>query len=115
MKASTPCVSWVACTGANGCSIQTMQRRASPFASASPPRDYRAASKMGKVELRSRISTSFRAFLGEAPLDQSYSQHFEDVLVKRFSEEFGVSLGAYVDIGCNDPVHLNNTYHFYRR
>ena len=42
----------------------------------------------------------------------SYSQTGEDLILDFFLNKEG---GGYVDIGCNDPVFLNNTYFFYKK
>ncbi len=43
----------------------------------------------------------------------SYSQTGEDLIAHFFLSE--IKNGIYVDIGANDPIHLNNTYFFYKR
>lgn len=42
----------------------------------------------------------------------SYSQTGEDLIIDFFLNK---EKGIYVDIGCNDPVFLNNTYFFYKK
>ncbi len=42
----------------------------------------------------------------------SYAQNFEDVMLARV---FPGASGVYVDVGANDPVIDNVTYHFYER
>jgi FkbM family methyltransferase len=44
----------------------------------------------------------------------SYAQFGEDILLKNLFEAIGVSLGRYVDVGANEPVHFSNTYMLYR-
>lgn len=43
----------------------------------------------------------------------SYSQTGEDLIAGFYLS--GLKKGFYVDIGANDPMHLNNTYFFYKR
>ncbi len=43
---------------------------------------------------------------------KSYSQTGEDLIAKFFLSD--LKNGFYVDIGANDPIHLNNTYLFYK-
>ena len=47
------------------------------------------------------------------PLNYSYSQCGEDIMVKRILGKLGITKATYLDIGANDPVNLNNTYLFY--
>lgn len=42
----------------------------------------------------------------------SYAQNFEDVILARV---FAQNTGTFVDVGANDPVVDNVTYHFYER
>ncbi len=42
----------------------------------------------------------------------SYAQNFEDLILYRIFKHKKV--GTYVDVGANDPVEDNMTYHFYR-
>ncbi len=44
---------------------------------------------------------------------RTYSQTGEDVLADFFLSKS--EKGFYVDVGANDPVHLSNTYHFYKK
>lgn len=47
---------------------------------------------------------------------QSYSQSGEDLIVDfLFDAMLGVKEISYLDIGANDPIDLNNTYHFYEK
>lgn len=43
---------------------------------------------------------------------KSYSQTGEDLIASFFLAD--IQNGFYVDIGANDPIHLNNTYWFYK-
>jgi FkbM family methyltransferase len=43
----------------------------------------------------------------------SYSQSAEDLIVQRVFSRIGIKQPTYLDIGANDPVLTNNTYHFY--
>lgn len=45
----------------------------------------------------------------------SYSQSGEDLLVDYIFDTLQVKSRRYLDIGTNDPVHLNNTYLFYSK
>jgi FkbM family methyltransferase len=43
----------------------------------------------------------------------SYSQSGEDIIVAYIFDAMQIKTRHYLDIGTNDPVHLNNTYLFY--
>ena len=43
---------------------------------------------------------------------KSYSQFNDDIFIKKF---FQNKIGTYVDIGCNHPFKLNNTYLLYKK
>lgn len=43
----------------------------------------------------------------------SYSQFLEDIILYHLLK--GKQSGIYVDIGANDPLHLNNTHFFYKK
>ncbi|MFD0930364.1 FkbM family methyltransferase [Methylophilus glucosoxydans] len=45
----------------------------------------------------------------------SYSQSGEDLIVNFLIEWMGLSEVSYLDLGANDPIHLNNTYFFYKK
>ena len=44
---------------------------------------------------------------------QTYSQTGEDIIADFFLSD--IKKGFYVDVGANDPIYLNNTYHFYKK
>jgi len=46
-------------------------------------------------------------------VNKSYSQTGEDIIARFFLPD--IKNGFYVDIGANDPLHLNNTYLFYKQ
>ncbi len=47
---------------------------------------------------------------------KSYSQCGEDLIIAfLFESMLNVHNISYLDIGANDPIHLNNTYHFYEK
>jgi len=48
-------------------------------------------------------------------LSHSYSQSAEDVIVNRTLNKMGISRANYLDIGCNHPIILNNTYLLYKQ
>lgn len=43
---------------------------------------------------------------------KSYSQHKEDLIIKKLSNN---NINSFIDIGSNHPHRFNNTYHFYRQ
>jgi FkbM family methyltransferase len=45
----------------------------------------------------------------------SYSDRGEDLIVAGIFDQIGITRPFYIDIGANDPIYRNNTYHFYRR
>ena len=45
----------------------------------------------------------------------SYSQSGEDIIVAQLLNQFDITMPSYLDIGANEPILLNNTYHFYRK
>jgi FkbM family methyltransferase len=45
--------------------------------------------------------------------NKSYSQTGEDIITRFFLSD--IKRGFFVDIGANDPIHLNNTYLFYKQ
>lgn len=45
----------------------------------------------------------------------SFSQSGEDLIIDYLFNALGITLGVYVDVGANDPVHLSNTFFFYQR
>ena len=45
----------------------------------------------------------------------SFSQSGEDLIVAQLLHMVGIETPSYLDIGANEPILLNNTYHFYRR
>lgn len=44
----------------------------------------------------------------------SYAQSGEDMIARAVLESLGIPRPTYLDIGAYDPIHLSNTYHFYR-
>ncbi len=54
-----------------------------------------------------------RAYLRRADEAGSFAQHGEDLALMRLLQEAGAS-GPYVDVGCNHPFKLSNTYLLYR-
>jgi FkbM family methyltransferase len=48
-------------------------------------------------------------------IDNSYSQAGEDRIVEYLFSSMGINEISYIDIGANDPVNGNNTYHFYNK
>ncbi len=47
-------------------------------------------------------------------LTHSYSQSAEDIIIRRILNRMGVRKITYIDIGCNHPIELNNTYLAYK-
>ncbi len=47
-------------------------------------------------------------------LAHSYSQSGEDIIVKRILGRLNFEKKQYIDIGCNHPINLNNTYLLYK-
>lgn len=45
---------------------------------------------------------------------KAYSQCGEDMMIDFILEALFITKPTYLDIGCNDPMYLNNTYFFYR-
>ncbi len=45
----------------------------------------------------------------------SFSQSGEDLIVAQLLHMVGIETPSYLDIGANEPILMNNTYHFYHR
>jgi len=45
----------------------------------------------------------------------SFSQFGEDLILDSFFDRKGVIKGFYVEIGAFEPIHLSNTYYFYKK
>jgi len=45
----------------------------------------------------------------------SYSQSGEDLIISLLLKKLRIKNPTYLDIGTNDPIHINNTYLFYTR
>ncbi|MBK7853851.1 MAG: FkbM family methyltransferase [Bacteroidetes bacterium] len=45
---------------------------------------------------------------------KSYSQCGEDMMIDFILEALFIKNPTYLDVGCNDPLYLNNTYFFYK-
>jgi len=45
----------------------------------------------------------------------SYAQSGEDIILRHLFDIIGVAVPSYLDIGANHPVHLSNSYLFYRQ
>lgn len=48
------------------------------------------------------------------PSTKSFSQHGEDLIVRKFFQKIGVKTGFYIDIGAYHPRFVSNTYRFHR-
>ena len=57
---------------------------------------------------------TFRCKQKKPPGRISFSQSGEDIIVSRTLARLKVAKPTYLDIGANDPVHLNNTYGLYQ-
>lgn len=49
------------------------------------------------------------------PLKESYSQFQEDLIVSELLKDNLTNNGIYIDVGCNHPTKINNTYKLYRQ
>lgn len=59
-----------------------------------------------KLLIQNLFTNFAQKFLG------SYSQHGEDIIINHLLKK--TKKGFYVDIGANHPIHINNTYFFYK-
>ena len=63
---------------------------------------------------RRRASVYIRRKLGVYG-NKSYAQSGEDIILRHLFDIIGVAVPRYLDIGANHPVHLSNSYLFYRQ
>lgn len=61
-----------------------------------------------------KILKKGEAFFKRAPLNVSYSQCGEDLIIRHLFAQIGVYQPTFLDIGAHHPIFLNNTYLFYK-
>lgn len=65
--------------------------------------------------LKEKVKWRLLRFLGIRPTNFSYSQAGEDRVLQYLFGILRVHPVHYVDLGCNDALHANNTYMFYNQ
>jgi len=66
------------------------------------------------VKFLKKIKTIKKSLKHLNASSHSYSQSAEDVIIYRALSRMGIKKPNYLDIGCNHPVFLNNTYLLYK-
>jgi FkbM family methyltransferase len=56
-----------------------------------------------------------KLFMPKRDYKKSYAQSGEDIIVDFIFSTLDIKDPTYLDIGSNDPIHLNNTYLFYKK
>ena len=65
-------------------------------------------------KLANKASRYFHTLKYWNALSHSYSQSAEDIIIRRTLSKIGIKNVGYIDIGCNHPIDLNNTYLLYK-
>ena len=65
--------------------------------------------------LKEKVKWRLLRFLGIRPTNFSYSQAGEDRVLQYLFDILRIHPVHYVDVGCNDALHANNTYMFYNQ